>query len=73
MSRNSNARTLYFKKHIEGTETPEAYVKALKESPYRQHRRAGEGLEVQLKEMVAVRDKEQREAEIGSFAKTLEI
>jgi hypothetical protein len=43
-----NNRDMYFDKHIRNTKTANAYLMALKSSPYRTHRRMGFALEKQF-------------------------
>ena len=48
----SQKRDLYFSKHIENAETPQAFIEALMNSPYKMHRREGENMRKHFNEMI---------------------
>jgi hypothetical protein len=58
MSQGSRARDLYFRKYIEDTPTAEAYMEALKNSPYRKHKRIAIALRPQYETIKALKEKE---------------
>ena len=60
MGRQSNGRDAYFEKHVASTVTPEAYIEALKQSPYRKHRRAAIALRPQFESLKALREQEKQ-------------
>jgi hypothetical protein len=53
---SSENRDLYFRKEIENQVTPEAYLSALANSPYRTHRRMAERLQEQYKQLSLERE-----------------
>jgi hypothetical protein len=51
-------RTLHFDKHIRNQPTPEAYLRALADSPYRTHKRMAVALQEHYQQLNEMRDNE---------------
>jgi hypothetical protein len=52
----SNGRDAYFSKNIKSVETPTGYIQALKDSPYKTHKRMAVALEHEFCELLAQKE-----------------
>lgn len=51
MGKGSGRREIYFQKNCVGAKTPEEYLLALRNSPFRTHRRMYEALQTQYQQL----------------------
>ena len=57
MSKGSANRDLYFQRHIKSATSAEGYIQALRNSPYRTHRRMSVLLQAQLERLTTAQAK----------------